>query len=96
MNYGMVDVFLNKKWVKCSPAFNKTLCKKCQVAPLDFNGETDSIFQEYNPSGEEFMEYLEDYGHFDEFPLTFIHENMKNNYPLIAHQFKGQEDIYIS
>lgn len=79
--HGMVDVFLNEKWVKATPAFNKELCERTGVEPLEFNGVEDSIFQEFNGEGKEFMEYLDDYGSFSDVPLEFIEQNMKENYP---------------
>ncbi len=79
--HGMVDIYLNGTWLKASPAFNKELCERCNVAPLDFNGKEDSIFQEYNREGKEFMEYLEDYGHFEDIPLEFIKNNFREQYP---------------
>ncbi|MEQ8907495.1 transglutaminase-like domain-containing protein [Ekhidna sp.] len=79
--HGMVDVFLNEKWVKATPAFNQELCRLTGVEPLEFDGSEDSIFQEYNQEGKEFMEYLDDYGSFDDVPLDFIERNMKENYP---------------
>ncbi|WP_420315848.1 transglutaminase-like domain-containing protein [Ekhidna sp.] len=79
--HGMVDVYLNGKWVKATPAFNQELCQLTGVEPLEFNGEEDSIFQEYNEKGKEFMEYLDDYGSFSDVPLDFIERNMKENYP---------------
>ena len=33
--HGMVNLYLEGKWLKVSPAFNKTLCQKCNVAPLE-------------------------------------------------------------
>ena len=80
----MVNIFLDGKWLKASPAFNATLCEKCNVAPLEFTGEEDSIFQQYNEAGDAFMEYLEDYGHFPDVPMDFIRENMRTLYPAIA------------
>lgn len=79
--HGMVNILLDGKWLKVSPAFNASLCEKCRVAPLDFDGAQDAIFQEYNRDGNAFMEYLEDYGHFEDVPLDFILENMKVHYP---------------
>jgi len=79
--HGMVDVFLNGKWVKATPAFNKELCEKTGVEPLEFDGEHDSIFQSFNDAGAEFMEYLEDYGSFEDVPIEFIEKNMRENYP---------------
>ncbi|WP_420575492.1 transglutaminase-like domain-containing protein [Ekhidna sp.] len=79
--HGMVDVYLNGKWVKATPAFNQELCRLTGVEPLEFDGAGDSIFQEFNQEGKEFMEYLDDYGSFEDVPLDFIEQNMKENYP---------------
>ncbi len=93
--HGMVGVFLNEKWVKSSPAFNASLCEKCNVVPLDFDGENDSIFQEYNRGGNEFMEYIEDYGHFEDLPLDFILQNMKDHYSQFFDRPAGQMHLNI-
>jgi len=79
--HGMVNMLLDGEWLKASPAFNAELCAKCNVAPLDFDGTQDSIFQEYNNEGKEFMEYLEDYGHFEDFPFDFVTQNLLEHYP---------------
>jgi len=93
--HGMVDVFLDGKWLKASPAFNIELCRKCNVAPLEFDGENDSIFQEFDNSGNKFMEYLEDYGSFKDVPMDFIIKNFKENYPTILDKHNGLTDIVI-
>ncbi len=93
--HGMVNVFLNQKWIKVSPAFNKELCEKCNVAPLEFDGENDSMFQEFDSKGNVFMEYLEDYGHFDDVPFEFMINNMKENYPEIIKASKGLDTLKI-
>lgn len=79
--HGMVDVFIDNRWVKATPAFNQELCRLTGVEPLEFDGSQDSMFQEFNQEGKEFMEYLDDYGSFDDVPLDFIERNMKENYP---------------
>lgn len=88
--HGMVNAYLNGKWLKMSPAFNKTLCVKFRVEPLEFDGETDSFLQQYNSEGSLFMEYIEDYGHFEDVPLEFMWNNIKVHYP---HIFDTDEDI---
>ena len=88
--HGMVDVKLNGKWVKATPAFNKELCEMCQVAPLEFDGETDSMFQEFNGEGQKFMEYLEDYGHFEDIPVNFMLNNLQENYPGVFNLGNGK------
>lgn len=81
--HGMVNVFLNNEWLKMSPAFNATLCEKFNVEPLEFDGYTNSYLQQYNTQGDLFIEYLEDYGHFNDVPLKFMIENLKTHYPHI-------------
>lgn len=93
--HGMVDVFIDGKWLKVSPAFNKELCVKCNVAILDFDGENDSIFHEFDKSGNKFMEYLEDYGSFEDVPVDFILDNFKENYPEIMKRNKSLTEIKI-
>ena len=91
--HGMVNVLVGGKWLKASPAFNAELCVMLGVDPLDFDGKEDSVFQEYNKAGDQFMEYLEDYGHFEDVPVDFIKENFRKNYPQLFAQVKG--DGYI-
>ncbi len=93
--HGLVDVFHNRQWKKCSPAFNKELCTMYNVDVLDFDGTEDSILQEYNRKNKKFMEYLEDYGHFVDVPLDYIKSIFKNNYPKLYEHYKDQEDIKI-
>ncbi|MBQ4802483.1 transglutaminase family protein [Aquimarina sp. MMG015] len=91
--HGMVNVYLDGKWVKASPAFNKALCEKCNVAPLEFDGENDSMFQEFDNKGGIFMEYLEDYGHFEDVPFDFILNNIKEHYTDIYEKYKELSEI---
>ncbi|QKX07047.1 transglutaminase family protein [Aquimarina sp. TRL1] len=93
--HGMVNLFLEGSWVKVSPAFNKELCYKCNVPPLDFDGKKDAIFQQYDNTGNLFMEYLDDYGHFEDIPTEFIFENFKANYPHIYKIFEGSNEIQL-
>ena len=81
--HGMVNVQIDGKWLKMSPAFNKSLCVKFKVEPLDFDGENDSFLQQYNAEGSKFMEYIEDYGYFDDVPLEFMKQNVLEHYPHI-------------
>ncbi len=81
--HGMVNVFLNGKWLKMSPTFNRSLCEMCNVSSLEFDGENDSVLQEFNNDGDVFMEYIEDYGCFEDIPIAFMINNLKEHYPHI-------------
>lgn len=78
--HGYNEFWLDNKWVKCTPAFNKSLCEKFGTNALDFDGEHDSIFQEYN-GGKKYMNYLHDYGQFDDFPYDMFVRELKTHYP---------------
>ncbi|MEX2475247.1 transglutaminase family protein [Marinobacter sp.] len=70
--HGFIELYLNGRWVKATPAFNASLCELMHVEPLEFDGVNDSIFQEYTDSGEAHMEYVNDHGVFDDVPHDFI------------------------
>lgn len=70
--HGFIELYLNGRWVKATPAFNRELCDMMKVEPLAFDGVHDSVFQEYTESGEAHMEYVNDHGLFDDVPHDFI------------------------
>lgn len=86
--HGSAEVYLNGKWVKLVPAFDKKLCDKLGVSPIEFDGVHDAIFQEYHPKegGEsanqkQFMEYIHEYGSFDDFPYELARTELFKHYP---------------
>jgi len=86
--HGVVEVFVNDKWYKVSTAFNSSLCEKYDVDPLVFDGTSDAILQPYNRKDEKHMEYVEDYGFFEDVPLEFIVDTFRSNYPQLAYKLK--------
>lgn len=91
--HGMVNVFLNDKWLKVSPVFNASLCERLNVEPVDFDGENDSFLQQFNSDGSQFMEYTADYGHFEDVPVDFMIQNVKENYPHIFDTGDGNTEF---
>jgi transglutaminase-like putative cysteine protease len=79
--HGYNEFFIDGKWVKCTPAFNKSLCDKFNVPPLEFDGIHDSIFQQYTADGKQYMEYLHEYGQFADFPYDLFIAELKIHYP---------------
>ena len=82
--HGYADIYIDGKWVKATPAFNKALCNKTGTHPLEFNGEEDSIFHEFTADGSKHMEYLKEHGTFAELPVDYIFENFRHHYPHLA------------
>ena len=86
--HGMVQVYLDGAWRKASPAFNRELCERCGVDPMDFDGVHDSVFQQYDRAGNRFMEYTEDFGTFADVPVEFMFATMARKYPEMAKLFQ--------
>lgn len=79
--HSYTELLLEGRWVKCTPAFDQRLCAKAGVAPLDFDGRTDSLFQPYSPDGRRHMEYLRDRGAFADVPFETITADFHTFYP---------------
>lgn len=78
--HGYTEFYLDGKWVKATPAFNKELCQRHKVVPLEFNGREDSVFHAYNQNRQKFMEYLEDHGSYADIPLDKILNKWRQTY----------------
>jgi len=70
--HGFAEFYLEGKWVKATPAFNKELCERHHVPPLEFNGREDSLFQPYNLKNQKFMEYIAFHGVYADVPVDQI------------------------
>jgi transglutaminase-like putative cysteine protease len=70
--HSYTELWLGGKWVKATPAFNKSLCDKFGLKPLDFDGETDSLFHEFDQAGNQHMEYILDRGTYQDVPYDEI------------------------
>ena len=79
--HGYTELLLADRWVKATPAFNVELCERFGVAPLEFDGRTDSIFHPYDTGGRRHMEYVHDRGTRDDMPIEELREAMARFYP---------------
>jgi transglutaminase-like putative cysteine protease len=86
--HGYVAVYLDEKWIKITPAFDKRVCRISQVQPLDWDGENDALLQAFE-GHKKFMEYHHDYGTFNDVPIELMNQEMKKYYP---HLFNGTHE----
>jgi len=70
--HGFVEFFLDGKWVRATPAFNREIYLKLGMEPLEFNGREDSMFPENTPNGKRFIQYTEYLGVRNDVPLDEI------------------------
>ncbi len=79
--HGYTEVFLDGRWLKATPAFNRSLCEKAGIHPLEFDGRADSIFHPFDVEGRAHMEYLQDRGSRDDLPLEEMLTAYRHYYP---------------
>jgi len=78
--HGYTDLFLNGKWIKATPAFNKSLCDKFGFKTVEFNGINDGILPSTTINGERYVEYLKDRGTDYDLPYKKMWITMINYY----------------
>jgi transglutaminase-like putative cysteine protease len=79
--HGYTELYLDEKWVKATPAFNRSLCERFNVAPLEFDGLQDALLQQFDRSGNRYMEYVNDRGTRADLPLDEIRAAFEHYYP---------------
>ncbi len=81
--HSLSSVYLNGKWVRATPVFNKTLCRLYRIAPLEFTGESDSLYHPYDENGRRHMEFLTMRGEFDDVPYEMVVDGIREAHPLL-------------
>jgi transglutaminase-like putative cysteine protease len=81
--HGYTDLWLDGRWVKATPAFNKELTDKFRLKPLEFDGRTDSIYHEFDLAGRRHMEYLAYRGTYADIPFEAIRDAVRVYYPTL-------------
>jgi transglutaminase-like putative cysteine protease len=79
--HSYTELFIDGRWVKCTPAFDVAVCERANIAPLDFDGINDSLFHPFDRAGRRHMEYLNDRGAFVDVPVAAIAADFKKFYP---------------
>jgi len=81
--HGYTELFLGDEWVKATPAFNRTLCERFNVSPLEFDGVNDALLQQSDRTGQQYMEYLTDHGQFADLPYDLMLATWEKHYPTL-------------
>jgi transglutaminase-like putative cysteine protease len=88
--HGYTDVWLDGRWVKATPAFNKELTERFGLKPLEWDGVSHSIYHPFDLSGRRHMEYLAYRGVFADIPFDEIRDAFRLYYPRMT---KAQEEM---
>ena len=88
--HGYTDVWLDGRWVKATPAFNRELTERFGLKPLDWDAVGDSIYHPFDLSGRRHMEYLAYRGVFADIPFDEIRGAFRHYYPRMT---RAQEEM---
>lgn len=68
---------------------------KFGLKPIEFDGETDSLFHEFDTTGNKHMEYLKDCGTYEDVPIKEMRQTFAEIYKGTDKPIEGdfQEDI---
>ncbi len=62
------------------------MCERAGLAPLEFDGEHDSLFHPFDRAGRRHMEYLKDRGAFADVPFETMQADFRAYYPALMKQ----------
>lgn len=68
--HGYVAMEVEGEVHKASPAFNRELCARFGVPPLEFDGTADALMHAYDGRGHRYMDYVVDRGLHLDLPLA--------------------------
>lgn len=90
--HGFTEIYIDGKWVKATPSFDRGLCEKSGYYIPEFDGIQDTTYPAFNKKGERHMEYVHFYGSFPDLPVYALLDSVKTHYP---HFFSGDSDVTI-
>lgn len=79
--HGYAAYWQGERWIKCTPVFNRSLCKRLGTLPLEWTPGKNSLHQPLDKSGERVMEITEDYGMFTQMPMGLIQDELERAAP---------------
>ncbi len=79
--HGITELFLEGRWVKATPTFNLSLCRKFRIEALDFDGRADALLHPFDLEGRKHMEYLRRHGSYADVPAEILIPAMRKAYP---------------
>lgn len=81
--HGYASIHLDGRWLKATPAFNRSLCDRFRLRPLEFDGRADSIYHEFDEVGNRHMEYVRLRGEYADIPVDEMKADFARLYPQV-------------
>lgn len=78
--HGYSELYLDGRWLKAAPTFNRELCERFGVSPQEFDGTADALLHPFDGEGRRHMEYVKDRGSFDDVPFEEMMRVLEQTY----------------
>ncbi|HZJ84689.1 MAG TPA: transglutaminase-like domain-containing protein [Syntrophomonadaceae bacterium] len=72
--------FINGKWVNAAATFDRKICERINVPWVEFDGLNDAILPARDNDGNIYIEYVDEYGEFADFPFQIVLQNATKYY----------------
>jgi transglutaminase-like putative cysteine protease len=79
--HGYTELHLSGTFVKATPAFDRGLCERFGVRPLEFDGTADALLHPFDAAGRRHMEYVRERGSYLDLPFEAMLEAFREAYP---------------
>jgi|SRR5690554_3996262 len=94
--HAFTEVWLGERWLKATPTFDVELCKRAKIKPLDFDGENDSIFHEFDEAGNHHMDYVKYRGSYADVPAACVLNTWRSKAPgILKPDFVRKDKAFI-
>lgn len=78
--HGYSELYIDRKWVKVTPAVDLRTCEKGRIVPVEFDGKNDALFNSRNQDGVLHIEYLKFRGRYPDVPLNTLWDTVPRHY----------------
>jgi transglutaminase-like putative cysteine protease len=78
--HGYNEIYLDGRWLKATPTFDRFMCERMEINPVNFDGNQDAVFDQHSRDGRLHIEYLKQWGAFPDLPFTEIMGTFYDNY----------------
>ena len=75
-SHGYTQLYLHGRWISVTPAFDRSLCEKSGLPPVEFDGVHDALLSDTDFDDRPFIEYLEKYEPQPDFPFSWLRERL--------------------
>jgi transglutaminase-like putative cysteine protease len=79
--HGFAELFIDGRWLKATPAFDRALCEDQGFILTEFTGHDHAVFPSHDLRGRKHIDYVEYSQAFDDFPFQWLTSYYLEKYP---------------